>query len=1271
MGLSFGQVFDKLAAASELQVLADWQEGNEKFSQNIIIREIFGSYFLGLDTDFEIFQNLSNFYRAIEDKFVGVEKLEIKQLLKNRNFELLSAIPKHLKIEFDGNYDDLLSHILNMTEYKKSSKVDFERIKELIPGFIILKTLELVELKNIRTYIISLSNKNLELSENEQIIKLLRENYSGSETVDNNIDLELSIAESVLRIDEENKKAIVTIIRDNNLEEFRATLKQYLSNTKDAEISLQNLLFLTGQNKGHFDGKGGDFSIPDFLAEGIKNSGELYKQSAFASARSFFKLVAHPELTDLLIEHGISLTQLPDISKALIARSFMKCVYRDYGPILGRFQGLMLDDLREKLANADRKVIESTRKLLRKNIKRSANPPPGVRRGKKSELTEYALLENEINKKARFVPVRALTERAGRALQELKPCWMMSPLAVAHYIPQGTIEFDLCIIDEASQMPPEDSLGAIARSKQTVVVGDTNQLPPTSFFRKTIDEEDEDEDVTTLEESILELANNAFRPKRRLQWHYRSRHSSLINFSNKLIYDDELIVFPSNDEERKDMGVSFVKVDGTYKSGINATEADAIIKAALEFMEQSPNRSLGIVTLNQKQRDLISDGLEYELRNRSKARKYIDVWNEKNNGLESFFIKNLENVQGDERDVIFIGTVYGPELPGGPVMQRFGPINGLAGRRRLNVLFTRAKLQIKTFSSMNAADIRADETGNPGTYLLKRWLEFSVTGVIEGGQLTGKEPDSDFEVFVIDQINSMGCEAIPQVGVSGYFIDIGVKHPSWPHGYILGVECDGASYHSSKSARDRDRNRQEVLEGLGWRFHRIWSTDWFNEPQKEIEKLRNVITKRVHQNNKNTINKTPVIPEIMLSDSAIIQKEEKTFVSDNLELQLEGTSLKRDVADKFTYGQWSEEKEKQLINLFNDGWGIRKISSFLGIRRNEIELKLSNQGLIDSHQFFEDEYPREPSHDDPKVILNEGKNFQFGAGPGDKVKIRYLGEQGKILTIFLDEKKNIPDQNIVSVSSPLGAAILGVEPQEEVMFLVDNRLNKILIEEIERTAESKQSQEEDTKTDEESRVRLNQHDAESTVKKISERIISATDILQDDLDERDGPVFKQYPTVDPNRFYDEEYQFKVRNLGLGLIDRVGPITHRHLSKKIARLHGFKRTGKKIRQIVSRSISNSRTFERDPEGERIYWPENCQPEKIISFRGIEIEGDRRYFDEIPYPEKLGLAYEAVLDCVGRSETRDPIDYIVRKLELSRLTETTREQIEKLIVEANNL
>lgn len=312
-------------------------------------------------------------------------------------------------------------------------------------------------------------------------------------------------------------------------------------------------------------------------------------------------------------------------------------------------------------------------------------------------------------------------------------------------------------------------------------MGDTNQLPPSNFFKKMIDEDEEaDEDESVLDESILEMANATFRPARRLRWHYRSRHSGLIKFSNRFVYDDNLIVFPSATESSRRMGVEFREVKGLYKAGTNPKEAEEMVKAALEFMRTDPDRSLGIVTLNQKQRDLIAEEFEYALSRDQCAQAYVEEWKTRRDGLEEFFIKNLENVQGDERDVIFIGTVYGPEVPGGRTYQRFGPINGLAGKRRLNVLFSRAKEKIVTFSSMTAPDITADERGNIGAYMLKRWLEYCANGVLEAGQETQREPDSDFEVFVMNQVRAMGYEPVPQVGVAGYFIDIGVRHPSWP-----------------------------------------------------------------------------------------------------------------------------------------------------------------------------------------------------------------------------------------------------------------------------------------------------------------------------------------------------------------------------------------------------------------------------------------------------------------------------------------------------------
>lgn len=352
-----------------------------------------------------------------------------------------------------------------------------------------------------------------------------------------------------------------------------------------------------------------------------------------------------------------------------------------------------------------------------------------------------------------------------------------------------------------------------------------------------ISDDDVDEDEDVLEESILEMANQAF-AKRRLRWHYRSRDDSLIRYSNHKVYDNDLIIFPSPKQgfENGRMGVSLKRVVGNYKSGINMAEAKIVIEEILRFMKEQPDRSLGVVTMNKKQQELMEEQFQYSFRNSPEALEYVDHWKSHKEGLESFFIKNLESVQGDERDVIFISTVYGAEKPGQKVAQRFGPINGIAGMRRLNVLFTRAKEQIVTFSSMDANDITAR---NPGTEMLRGWLEYCATGILDSGEISaeGGEPESDFEAHVGGQIKALGCEIEYQVGVGKYRIDIGVKHPEWPHGFLLGVECDGATYHSSRSARERDRYRQEILEGLGWHFHRIWSTNWFNNQASEVRKL--------------------------------------------------------------------------------------------------------------------------------------------------------------------------------------------------------------------------------------------------------------------------------------------------------------------------------------------------------------------------------------------------------------------------------------------------
>jgi very-short-patch-repair endonuclease len=371
------------------------------------------------------------------------------------------------------------------------------------------------------------------------------------------------------------------------------------------------------------------------------------------------------------------------------------------------------------------------------------------------------------------------------------------------------------------------------------------QLPPTTFFTRLGIDEEEDQDLGVDEESILDLALGTFRPVRDLRWHYRSEHHSLIQFSNHHFYGDRLIVFPSPTKAPlTDMGVRYSyqqealyqgSSGGVGRGGVNSDEARAVAEAAIEAMAERPTWSLGVAAVNRTQAQLIDDEVRLLSSRSSAARRFIDA---REATLEPFFVKNLENVQGDERDHIIISTVYGPSSPSGPVHQHFGPISGADGHRRLNVLYTRARKRVDLYSSMTSADIKLTETSSRGVQALRGYLEYAATGGAEatvGGN--GRQPESDFEVTVAKLLVNRGFDVDCQVGVSGYHLDLAVRHPEYPIGYIAGVECDGAIYASATSARDRDVLRQEILERLGWSVYRIWSIDWLASPDAEIDRL--------------------------------------------------------------------------------------------------------------------------------------------------------------------------------------------------------------------------------------------------------------------------------------------------------------------------------------------------------------------------------------------------------------------------------------------------
>ena len=396
-------------------------------------------------------------------------------------------------------------------------------------------------------------------------------------------------------------------------------------------------------------------------------------------------------------------------------------------------------------------------------------------------------------------------------------------------------------MDEASQVKPEDALGAILRGKQVVIVGDPKQLPPTTFFDQISDVEEEDEERIAAEEteSILEIAQRTF-ANRTLLWHYRSQHPSLIAFSNSQFYNNELLLFPSPYAQHNEFGVQAHWIEGaTYKNSRNLVEALQVAQAVRAHLTEQPEVSLGVATMNSQQRDLILAEIE---RLQKTDGRFDEALRQQEGQDEPFFVKNLENVQGDEREVIFISTTYGRDPEVQRVYQRFGPIARDKGWRRLNVLFTRARRRIELFTSLKPNDIVLGENPSRGVAAFRNYLAFAETGqIVEIGLDSGRSPDSDFEVDVATLLITHGYRVEAQVGVAGFFIDIGVKDPQDTGTYILGIECDGATYHSAKSVRDRDRLRQEILEAKGWKIHRIWSTDWFKNRESEIQRLLSVV----------------------------------------------------------------------------------------------------------------------------------------------------------------------------------------------------------------------------------------------------------------------------------------------------------------------------------------------------------------------------------------------------------------------------------------------
>ncbi|MGN0104504.1 DUF3320 domain-containing protein [Methanobrevibacter ruminantium] len=483
-------------------------------------------------------------------------------------------------------------------------------------------------------------------------------------------------------------------------------------------------------------------------------------------------------------------------------------------------------DLDVKIINLNRKRIFNKLNSEIPKIYGAVNDP------------EAKVLAGEFTRKSGHLPVRTLLEKAGGTIKKIKPVFMMSPLSIAQYLDPTNpkLQFDVVIFDEASQVKPEDALGAFMRGKTAVVMGDTQQLPPTSFFDQMTDSESGEEVATALDmESILHLCKLSF-PVKMLKWHYRSRHESLINISNREFYDNELLVYPSPSHTDPELGLKFHYNPNTqYHRGegsANPLEAKDVVKEIFKHFEKyGDKKSLGVGTFSVAQKNAILEELEIE---RKAHPEYEALFSE--NKEERFFVKNLETIQGDERDVILISVGYGYDTEG-RMSLNFGPLNQDGGERRLNVLITRAREKCVVFTNFRAHDIHL--TANPpfGVKSLQAFLEYAENLHYNQSVQYEDYDEAPFEDAICNFIAENGYEVDKKVGCAGFRVDLAIRDSDNPGKYILGIQCDGHNYASSKVARDRDRLREQVLKGLGWNIYHIWSTDWYRNRDLARAKL--------------------------------------------------------------------------------------------------------------------------------------------------------------------------------------------------------------------------------------------------------------------------------------------------------------------------------------------------------------------------------------------------------------------------------------------------
>lgn len=678
---------------------------------------------------------------------------------------------------------------------------------------------------------------------------------------------------------------------------------------------------------------------------------ELWLQHIDSLKDWFTYTVTKQQLVDSGLAPVIAAFEDGEIKAGHIFNSYKKGLYKavadhiiENNPVLSGFHGQLFEGKIRKFRELSNNFEKLTREELYARL--AARTPSFTQEAAQS--SEIGLLQRTLRNNGRAMPIRKLFDLIPNVLPRLTPCMLMSPISVAQYFDASAAKFDLVVFDEASQMPTCEAVGAIARGNSVIVVGDPKQMPPTNFFStNTFDEDNvEQEDMESILDDCLALSM----PSHHLLWHYRSKHESLIAFSNAMYYDNSLLTFPSTDDLATK--VKLIKVKGFYDRGKtkqNRAEAKAIVDYII-YRLSNPSmskRSLGVVTFSSVQQSLIEDLLTDTFLLRPDLEKLAYE------SEEPLFVKNLENVQGDERDIILFSIGYGPDETG-KIGLNFGPINREGGWRRLNVAVSRARYEMQVFSTLRADHIDLNRSNSEGVAGLKAFLAYAEKGkqALPSNLLAAGNHASGLEYTIATEIRKHGYNVNINIGRSTYKIDIGIVHPDYPNQYLLAILCDGRTYQAAKTPSDREIVQPDVLKSLGWNIMKVWSAEWWENPNKVMQEILTAIHK-AEQGIKAEPEPEPTIEEnapFAFKDTKIVKTQTHYYEATNVEVV---RSFNAEDFFLYSYRETIKSQINEVLtveapiskNLLTKrvllGWSIGRIGSRISVHFELIFMELN------------------------------------------------------------------------------------------------------------------------------------------------------------------------------------------------------------------------------------------------------------------------------------------------------------------------------------------